>query len=1274
MLSVSPGGSGNFALQYDPINDVLVNDLGEQIGFDPIPLETLDLVSDEIGAAPLPDEGELPASPSTASFDLADTFLLHSNPTATKTIYLDFDGHTTNDPSWNLGEEIVTPRFNFEGYDLTFTDGEYIRIQEIWEQVAEDFIPFDVDVTTEEPPLDWLEKDYTDPTDERWGVRVVLGGSSGWTGSGYYGLAHYNSFGNNRDTPAFVFTGGTGSGVSKVATIASHEIGHAVGLHHDGSGSEYYGGYGSGETSWGPIMGNAWEQSLSQWSKGEYNNASNTEDDLTIITTASFNQIGYRVDDHGNDAISASLLDINPDAQVFDAGIIEQTTDVDYFTFTTMAGTVNLNIDGFYRGANLDVLATLYDSSLQLVATSNPDDFIDASFSETLAAGTYYLTVEGTGKPAPNAYSDYASLGQYTITGNIITPGVVVAESDGDTFVSEGETIDTYDVSLVTVPAGSVEITATAADGQIELSLDGVIFSSSVVFSRSDQTPQTITIRAINDTDADVTDTSMITHAITATADPTDYPTSFEIFDLDLDVLDDDVPHIIDDDDTEPRFAHTNFVYQPSPYHTGYEIDYHTRDVDTGPGEATWTLKGVSDGNYRISTTWKDRPNRAPDAPYTIVNDAGVVLAFKTINQQIAPDDFADAGGNWEDLAIVSATDGTLVVKLNGSPEELGIVVADAVRIERIGDVADLMTLEISHSEISENGGATTGTVMRTGDMVGNLTVTLSSDDTSEATVPASVVILDGQATATFAITAVDDPYIDSTNAVNVTASATGFANAVHSVDVTDDEPDPPATIIDDGDLEFTADVSYAYNDTTSLGYADDHHQKTKNTGLGDAVWTFTGLAPGDYQVAATWAYGYNLAPDAPYSVEDGGGTVLATAALDQTIKPDDFTEDDTKWEEVSVVTVTDGTLVVKLGGSTSGHSYADAIRVDMVAEAIPLGLPPTVTDVIVSSTAWTTHFLDTLDAQGMGHASIPQLGYAVPVGDGATQLASLPWMNLNQIRIVFDAYVIVVEDDLVITGANVPSYSFAPGSFSFDPITYVATWTLDSSVADDRLTITLESDATAGVHAAGAVALDGEWDNPTDRFDVSSDTFASGDGSAGGDFVFNVEVLPGDVDQDGDVDVGDILGGFGGFTGPQPVTPTYTRVFSDGDLNGDADVDVTDIFTMFSSFTGPLDSSMVFLAGAMAHQAAGTSTSTSADDEPFVGPVQARTANEDTASVIAADREERESASATDMAFAQLGAGDLDDDDTDDELVTPLMDPLALSVDASTRRSGRRR
>ncbi|MFP6613255.1 MAG: DNRLRE domain-containing protein, partial [Pirellulales bacterium] len=81
------------------------------------------------------------------------------------------------------------------------------------------------------------------------------------------------------------------------------------------------------------------------------------------------------------------------------------------------------------------------------------------------------------------------------------------------------------------------------------------------------------------------------------------------------------------------------------------------------------------------------------------------------------------------------------------------------------------LTVHILDDAISENGGATTAIVTRGGDTAGDLEVDLSSSDTSEATVPVSVTILDGQADSpAFHVSGVDDQLIDGTQTVAIIA------------------------------------------------------------------------------------------------------------------------------------------------------------------------------------------------------------------------------------------------------------------------------------------------------------------------------------------------------------------------------------------------------------------------------------------------------------------------------------------------------------------------
>ncbi|MEZ6068022.1 MAG: zinc-dependent metalloprotease family protein [Planctomycetaceae bacterium] len=206
-------------------------------------------VSDEVAALYAAQSPPAAAPP----FPLGQTFLLNSSPSSSKVIYLDFNGHTTNDPSWNSGTAFDTPAYDIDNNVASFSNQELENIQIIWQHVMEDFAPFDVNVTTEDPGIERLRN--TGGGDTQWGIRVVIGGDGAWYGSAG-GVAYIGSFTDNVDRPTFVFEDNLGDGFPKfVAEAISHEVGHTLGLDHDGRTSpaeDYYEGHGSGPTGWAP--------------------------------------------------------------------------------------------------------------------------------------------------------------------------------------------------------------------------------------------------------------------------------------------------------------------------------------------------------------------------------------------------------------------------------------------------------------------------------------------------------------------------------------------------------------------------------------------------------------------------------------------------------------------------------------------------------------------------------------------------------------------------------------------------------------------------------------------------------------------------------------------------------------------------------------------------------------------------------------------------------------------------------------------------------------
>jgi len=402
--------------------------------------------------------------------NLAQTFSLHSNPSAKHVVYLDFDGHTNGNVFGSSWDNLASPAWDFSKNGPSFTDAEKQIIAKVWARVAEDFAPFDVNVTTQDPNTEALRK--SGANDERWGIRVVITPDDR-PAPGYAGFANIGSFNFGTDTPVYVFT----TSEKNVAEAISHEVGHALGLDHDGTSSqEYFPGQGSGATSWGPIMGAAYSPIVTQWSKGEYSGAENKEDDLTKIATQ--NGFGFRADDYGDSRDAAFALLSQGEAQVKDTyGVIGRNTDSDWFSFWSNAGSISLKVDPLSIGPNLAVRADLYDSTGALVTTVNSPNALNAVVNVSLRkGGQYFLKVSGAGRgnPSTNGFSNYASLGNYRITGTVqrYLPPTGTVDAAMRTFTNNADVvISDNKVSRVTSDIQVSGLTGTLQDVNVKINI-----------------------------------------------------------------------------------------------------------------------------------------------------------------------------------------------------------------------------------------------------------------------------------------------------------------------------------------------------------------------------------------------------------------------------------------------------------------------------------------------------------------------------------------------------------------------------------------------------------------------------------------------------------------------------------------------------------------------------------------------------------------------------------------------------------------------------------
>ena len=343
----------------------------------------------------------------------ADSVLkLHSRPGAAYSIFIDFDGGRVENTAWNASSgaaSLQAAPYDTDGKPDNFSAAEVDEMVDIWRRVAEDFSPFEVDVTTEEPGSLGQKTAWILVTDSRSDGEALPEAAADST-------AYINTLGSTITTyytPAFVYYNNLGTPAG-VAGAVSHSTGHLVGLSHDivASGKD---------AAWGAIMGLDHAGKLTQWSKGS--GSAKPQDDIAIL----MGRMGMRNDDHDDSRFdSGTPLQLDARGHVAAAGqgkanrgVIEDRDDIDVFAFGAGAGTLDIVVApqapvAGHDGANLDIQVSLYDASGKRLLRQDARNDVAVRLKKQLPAGRYKLEVTGVGPD-----SGYGSLGQYVISGSV---------------------------------------------------------------------------------------------------------------------------------------------------------------------------------------------------------------------------------------------------------------------------------------------------------------------------------------------------------------------------------------------------------------------------------------------------------------------------------------------------------------------------------------------------------------------------------------------------------------------------------------------------------------------------------------------------------------------------------------------------------------------------------------------------------------------------------------------------------------------------------------
>jgi len=492
------------------------------------------------------------------------------------------------------------------------------------------------------------------------------------------------------------------------------------------------------------------------------------------------------------------------------------------------------------------------------------DDFIGYLWNEEPQASD---DVASVAENSPGSVIDVVANDEETDPGQELTISEVTDPGHGTAWLEGGQVFyrpDPHyfglDSFMYTVTDGyggtdsaSVEVTVNRVDDNLALSVspgaisegdgpgaatgtvtrDGPTDVAVLVNLSSDDTsearvPTSVTIPAGHASATfavDAVDDSVLdgTQTVTITASASGYVSANDT----VDVLDDEQPSLA-------------VAINPSMFSEG-----------AGVGAATGTVARTGSTASALVVSLSSSDTGEATVPTTVTIQAGHTSATFQVNAV-------------DDLIL----DGTQTVTITASAAGYD---SDNETVNVTDNEMPSLSLAVLPSTFSEADGtnAATGTVTRTGSTSSALVVDLSSDDTSEATVPATVTIPSGQTSATFQVSATDDSILDGTQNVTLTASATGYEPGTAVMDVTDDEvPDtipptvlgvalnggvPQRSMVKEIAVQLSEDCSTSIdpaclslrNVTTGTDIAAADMAVSYDAATNTATWTFPGLPGG---------------------------------------------------------------------------------------------------------------------------------------------------------------------------------------------------------------------------------------------------------------------------------------------------------------------------------------------------------------------------------------------------------------------------------------------
>lgn len=257
-------------------------------------------------------------------------------------------------------------------------------------------------------------------------------------------------------------------------------------------------------------MGIGYDKSVTQWSKGEYLNANNHEDDIAIIRSS----LGFIYKTDGNVKERATPINA-PSGMVNHANLITDASDVDFYRIRVNTDTIaTVSARPADIAPNLDVYLELQDAYGNTLTKNDPQGDLGAAIAYPVRASEfYYLMVKGTGRGNSliDGYSNYGSIGYYSLGGNI--PGMlqrpIITSSTNDVSQTVGTTFS-YQITALNQPTTFYASISTNGAPAVVQGLGEALPNGAFIFTPTNSGIHTIRLIALNSEGADIVQLRLI--------------------------------------------------------------------------------------------------------------------------------------------------------------------------------------------------------------------------------------------------------------------------------------------------------------------------------------------------------------------------------------------------------------------------------------------------------------------------------------------------------------------------------------------------------------------------------------------------------------------------------------------------------------------------------------------------------------------------------------------------------------------------------------------